>query len=388
MHSTKRPGHAGFTLIELLVVIAIIAILIGLLIPAVQKVREAAASVKCKNNLKQLTLAVHNFENVNGCMPPYFGVFPGKPGAATTAGSRPTSPYGSCLLHLLPYVEQGNLYSQISNEIEASGSNVDTTTGGTPATGGTPNTQTVNVVHNGIVYSYTTTTTTGQTPGTPGTTTAHGIWVNGVHQEPFTLLQCPLDPTLQSGVVSNGSWGGTSYLANWNAFSNSTGTAQPGVLAGFWSQSNWGYFVPAQDFSTITDGLSETVLFGEGYQTCDGTPRIALYSAGYHNFGITPAISNATFTQPPGAFPSGVVNAGNGLPNVLLFQTRPHQTPLASCPAGQSCCDSWRAQSGHTAGMNVGLADGSVRTVSPTISQDTWSRAMLPADKQPLGSDW
>ncbi len=109
MRPSTRPRD-GFTLIELLVVIAIIAILIGLLLPAVQKVREAASRMKCANNLKQMALAMHGFHDANHAFPPAFA----KP-----------SNYG-WQVWILPYIEQSGLYNAINPTATTLSVNADT----------------------------------------------------------------------------------------------------------------------------------------------------------------------------------------------------------------------------------------------------------------------
>jgi prepilin-type N-terminal cleavage/methylation domain-containing protein/prepilin-type processing-associated H-X9-DG protein len=323
----RRPG---FTLIELLVVIAIIAVLIGLLLPAVQKVREAAARMSCSNNLKQLGIACHNYLGVKGTFPPYFGVEPGKSLYPNSPPENLRKVYGGWFAHLLPYVEQDNVYRLAQNEILASGQNQPTyTTPPTYTSGGTVVDQ-----YNGHTYVYTSTIATGGSGYTN-----HGIWIPDVANATYKVLLCNSDPSSGEPLVYS-YWGATNYLANFNA----------------WGSPDNGLWASPVNTAFFTDGTSNTIFFGEGYRECDTIGRIALYSWFYHNFGLD------WYQQP----------------NTLMFQADPKVQD----------CDNWRAQAGHIGGMNVALADGSVRFVSGSISQATWTSAMLPKDGHPLGSDW
>jgi prepilin-type N-terminal cleavage/methylation domain-containing protein/prepilin-type processing-associated H-X9-DG protein len=333
MRPTALPGRGAFTLIELLVVIAIIAVLIGLLLPAVQAAREASRRAQCQSNLRQLGIAVHNCHGTYDMMPCYFGAFP------LNLDVYPWFPadnrlkvYGGWFAHLLPFIEQQGVWTLTMDDIKASGWNEPHWA--TPPDC-TPGPVTCDQ-YNGHTYCYQTYTCTGGTGYQ-----VDGIWIDGVHQAAYKILQCPSDPTLAtSGLVYN-YWGGTNYLANYNSW------AIPN------NQSLWA--LPTT-FKDMTDGTANTILFGEGYQTCDTIGRIALYSWFYHNFGLD----------------------WYGNANQLMFQDHPAVRD----------CDNWRAQSGHRGGMNVSMADSSVRVVAPGIAQDTWTKALLPTDGFTLGGDW
>jgi hypothetical protein len=420
----------------LLVVIAIIAVLIGLLIPAVQQVREAGNRVKCQSNMTNLLKATHNFHGVYGSMPSYFGTYPAINGS--TGATANYNIYGGWYVHLMPFLERDNVHREITNSVRrapAPGQNHGTVnwpasgtlvtaeipagppdcTGSTftPGNPGTLQWVTTSSINGTVIQQFLLVGATSDAwvpPCRPGTPAVPSVW-NPPGSGPYSgevgyligvsrsdvnpVLQCPSDPTYTTGLVA-GSYGATNYLANWNAFGNSTGDAS--TAAGMWSDKNLGWNAPPQKFMQLKDGMSNIVLFGEGFAVCNGTSRAAVYPPGDdtvsprlgHNFGITPRLTNVSITSSTGEF-SGLngqtITATTGMPNTLMFQIRPAPIISTQCPAGTECCDQWRAQTAHTA-MTVGLADGSVRSVTRDISQTTWNRAMQPRDGLVLGSDW
>jgi prepilin-type N-terminal cleavage/methylation domain-containing protein len=331
MNPTSRPGRSAFTLIELLVVIAIIAILIGLLLPAVQKVREAAARIQCSNNFKQIGLATHNYHDSYKRLPPFSNWIFKNPGS-----NRETNIW----YLLLPYLEQQNLVN-LSKTQQNQG------------------------------YYF---------PG-PGWTD----YCVAIGQDPVTIYLCPADGTnpshLDAGSTDNygplyatGSYSANVLIFDPNPNSRNLIAAMPN------GTSNCIMFGHRLEYCFDGDPLD--VAFG--YNDWDATPD---QTGTYHPM---PGFGWGTYFTKRGNYIGPNNQRGGGL-SPLRAGAYPEYThgalPFQILPAPGSC-DPHVLASPHTGVMVVGLGDGTVRTVSPGISLATWLTACIPDNGQVLGNDW
>lgn len=268
--SFERGSRRGFTLIELLVVIAIIAILIGLLLPAVQKVRQAAARTQSINNLKQILLAAHSFHDISKALP-----FNG----TNVVANRTVRNSGSWAYQLLPYVEQQAVYDTLTGTLPTTwssrlntfscplrarpgyvvGSTVALPPPTTVAVGqryDTPPASTGNAVGTGFNMNWSTTTTGGGAgwSGTPAVATPYGFTLTASGYVWYFTNQSA--GPLTANVTSMGSAGGSGPTTDYalNPFINQVGGSLNAANA-------------SKRLTSISDGTSNTILVGHAYMS-------------------------------------------------------------------------------------------------------------------------
>jgi prepilin-type N-terminal cleavage/methylation domain-containing protein len=338
----------GFTLIELLVVIAIIAILIGLLLPAVQKVREAAARIQCANNLHQIGLALANSDTTYGKLPPLCGPYPSGTLWKNDSGDPALSngpPWNTTFFWLLPFIEQDNLYKN--------------------------------------AYG----------PAVPscGAEAGYQAWSNGVSQKTVKTYLCPTDPGASQSPITNVSLGNqswtswqfetsglASYAANAQVFAN---TDQTGWMN---AQTDW---QGKRGIAQFPDGTSNTITVAEKLSLCGTVNSDFNGNVTPNPGGILSANTWAWWQIQQPAMPVFAATMPRALKanpmqpvGVASVWQRPgsYQTTY-NATTNPTGCDYYRASSMHTAVMNAVFADGSVHALSSGISPATWWALCTPA---------
>lgn len=342
--SAGTSKKRGFTLIELLVVIAIIAILIALLLPAVQNAREAARRSACKNNLKQLGIAVHSHQEAFNRMPPgWLGGAPIELASTTFQGSKHSS-----LSMLLPFMDQSNMFQRIG----AAFRDIDRVSGSWWGDSGS-----INMVQNRLLALQCPSVDTlayiqndGTAGGTNGFVGARTAWIR----------QYPTPGNNNSGTIEIGFWfTRDSAFVNSLMYTNYTGCGgglhvQDPNNAWFRFRGVFGGRTRTR-FRDIADGASNTLLFGEYLCAKQGTLGLGLQNR-----------------EPFGGF-NGIGAVWNNVGSMpLAWQLRRFKSALDGTPNAEY---SWvQFSSEHIGGVQFCLADGSAKLIKDTVSRSNLIR--------------
>jgi prepilin-type N-terminal cleavage/methylation domain-containing protein len=333
---TSIRSRLAFTLIELLVVIAIIAILVGLLLPAVQKVRDAAARMSCQNNLKQLGVALHSYHDVRDGFPKL---------NEGNGGTRSTSPQGNegrntGLMNILPYMEQQGIYDQLNQSY----------TGTTPTT----------------------------LPFGPIRSTSYPPYL-----VKFSAFVCPSNPA--HAQIWGITWGPRSYAA-------SVGDS---IVNNYSLQNSRGAFGLAPTrIADITDGTSNTLLLVErAFGTSANRSTKGYFANNVTGLNTSPVTCLNTASQ--GLYLTSQSVMTDRPVGVQWFEGYPAFSGVTTVlpPNSPSCAadnwgDTWgvfSASSYHSGGVNVVLGDASVRFVSNSVDCGNTSSAEVTSGPSPYG---